>query len=158
MSKLYGLAVRGLFVVQNVKNAIFGCSQFQKLIFWLFTPYALDLFTKNWNHIQILFLGLKYIPPSFWPWLTNHDMKSKNFKKWFLRSLLFYTIFSWCRKIEEKTKNICEGYTKIWVCTTYRVNIWKISPEAAKVSTLVKFFNVEKIPHTGDKASLDRCG
>ena len=91
------------------------------------------------------FQGLEYIPPSFGPWVTNHDIKSKKLKKWYIRWLLFYTtFFLWCWQIQEKTKNIHEGHTKILVCTTYKVNIWNIPPETAKVSTLIKFFDVEK--------------
>ena len=33
---------------------------------------------------------------------------------------------------------------KILVCTTCVLNVLKYPPEAAKVATLVKFFNVEK--------------
>ena len=49
------------------------------------------------------FQGPKYIPPSFWPLVTNHDVKSKISKKWFLRSLLIYTTFSGCWKVEQNT-------------------------------------------------------
>ena len=65
-------------------------------------------------------------------------------KKWFLRSLLFYTTFSWCLKVDEETWNICEVHTKILVCITCGLNVLKNPPEAAKVATLVNFFNVEK--------------
>ena len=58
------------------------------------------------------FQGIKYIQPSFRPQVTNHDVKSKTLNKLFLRSSLFYTTFSWCWKIEEKSKNICEGQIK----------------------------------------------
>ena len=44
------------------------------------------------------FQGPKYIPPSVWLRVTNHDVKSKISKKWFFRSLLFYATFSWCWK------------------------------------------------------------
>ena len=39
---------------------------------------------------------------------------------------------------------MCEGNTKILVCTTYKVNIWKIPQGIAKVSTMIKYFDVEK--------------
>ena len=61
-----------------------------------------------------------------------------------LRSLLFYTTFSWCWKTEEKTKNICEGHTNIFIWRQCIVNIKQIPPEAFKVSTLIKLFDVEK--------------
>jgi hypothetical protein len=40
--------------------------------------------------------------------------------------------------------NIHEGHTKILVCITCGLNVFKNPPEAAKVATSVKFFNVEK--------------
>ena len=52
--------------------------------------------------------------------------------------------FLWCCKVEEETLNIRDGHTKILVCTTCGLNIFKNPPEAVKVATLVKFFNVEK--------------
>ena len=155
MSKLDGLVVRWLFVSTNgIKMQILGLVGFKSstLTVYCLRSWFVHQELKTYSALFVLcglghlawFQGLKYIPPSFWPRVTNHDVKSKKLKKWFLRSLLFYTTFSWCWKIEEKTKNICEGHTKILVCTTYRVIIWKIPPEAAKVSTLVKFFSVEK--------------
>ena len=90
------------------------------------------------------FQGPKYIPPSFWRRVKNHDVKSKISKKWFFISLLFYTTFSWCWNVEEKTANIFEGHTRILVCTTCELDIFLNPPQAAKVATLVKFFNVEK--------------
>ena len=155
MSKLDGLVVRWLFVSTNgIKMQIFGLFGFKSstltvycLSSWFvhqeLKTYAASFVLCELGHLA-WFQELKYIPPSFWPWVTNHDVKSKKLKKYFLRSLLFYTTFSWCWKIKEKTKNIREGHTKILVCTTYRVNFRNISPEAAKVSTLTKFFYVEK--------------
>ena len=150
MSKLDGLVVRRLFVSTNRM----GLVSFKSLIL---TDYCL----RSWFVYQKLnilsalsvfcglshlswFQWLKYIPPSFWPQITNHDVKTKNFKKVFFRSLLFHTTFSWCGKIEEKTKNICEVHTNFLVCTTYMVISWKIPLEAAKVSTVVKFFSAGK--------------
>ena len=46
--------------------------------------------------------------------------------------------------MKEKTKNICEGHMKILIITTYRLDSKKNPPEAAKVPTSVKLFNVEK--------------
>ena len=43
--------------------------------------------------------------------------------------------------------NICEGHTKILVCITCVLNVLRSPPEAAKVATSVKFFNVEKPRH-----------
>ena len=40
---------------------------------------------------------------------------------------------------------MCEGHAKILVRSTYRPNILENPTYAAKVATLLKFFNVEKI-------------
>ena len=100
-------------VQKRHKNAIFGCSRFQKFNFDCFllkllicSPTTENIFTfvcPCWLSHLSWFQGHKYIPPSFWLWVTNHDFKSKNSKKWFLRSLPFYTNFSWCWKVEEET-------------------------------------------------------
>jgi hypothetical protein len=124
---------------------------------WTFTVYCLSSWfvhqqRKIYSNLCVLcwlsdlswFQGLKDIPPSFWPGVTNHDVKSNISKKWFLRSLLFYTTFSWCWKVEQKTQNFFGGHTKILICITCGLNISKNPPEAAKVVTLVNFFNVEK--------------
>ena len=39
---------------------------------------------------------------------------------------------------------MCEDHTKILVFITCGLNVYKYPPEAAKVATSVKFFNVEK--------------
>ena len=56
-----------------------------------------------WPSHMSWFPGPKYVLPSFWLWVTNHEVKSKLSKKWFLWSLLFYTTFSWCWKFDEET-------------------------------------------------------
>ena len=155
MSKLYGLVVRWLFVSRNgIKMQFLGVVGFKSstLTVYCLSSWFVHQKRKTYSNLCVLcwlshlswFQGPKYIPPSFWPRVTNHDVKSKMSKKWFLRSLLFYTTFSWCWKVEEKTKYICEGHTKILVCSTCRLNIFLNPPEAAKVATSVKFFNVEK--------------
>ena len=150
-----GLVVRWLFVsIHSIKKQILGLVGLKSsnmtdycLSSWFvhqkLNTYSTLFVLCRFSHLS-WFQGLKYIPPSFWPQVTNHDVKSNSLKKWFLRSLVFYTTFSWCWKIEEITKNICRGHTKILVCTTYRVIIWKILSEATNVSTLVKFFSVGK--------------
>ena len=155
MSKFYGLVVRWLFVSRiGLKMQFLSVVGFKSstLTVYCFSSWFIHQQWKMYLNFCVLcwpihlswFQGPKYIPPSFWPRVTNHDIKSKISKKSFLSSLLFYTTFSWCWKIEEKTTNICEGHTKILVCTTCGLNISKNSPEASKVATSVKFFNVEK--------------
>ena len=62
-----------------------------------FVHQKLNIYSALFDHCRVShlswFQGLKYIPPSFCPQVTN-------LKKWFL----FYTTFSWCKTIEEKTK------------------------------------------------------
>ena len=98
---------------------------------------CVPLWVLCWLIYPSWFQGPKYIAPSFWPRVTNHDVKSKISKKWFLRSLLFYTTFSWCWNVEEETKNICEGHTKILVCTTCGLRILKTSQELWKAALRV---------------------
>ena len=155
MSKLYGLVDRWLFVSRNgMKVEFLGVVGFKSSIFTVYCliSWFVHQQPKTYSNLCVLcwlshlswFQGRKDIPPSFWPWVTNHDVKSKISKKWFLRSLLFYTTFSLCWKVEEQTLNICEGHTKILVCITCGLNVLKNPPEAAKVATSVKFLNVEK--------------
>ena len=155
MSKLYGLVVRWLFVSRNgIKMQFLGVVGFKSstLTVYFLSSWLVHQKRKTYSNLCVLcrlshlswFEGPNYVPPSFWPRVTNHDVKSKMSKKCFLRLLLFYTTFSWCWKVEEKTYNIGEGHTKILVCTTCRLNIFWNPPEAANVATSVKFFNVEK--------------
>ena len=77
-------------------NAICGCSQFQKF-FWdclllkllnysqklkIYSTLCVLCGLGNLSWVQTL----KYIPPSFQPWVTNHDVKKTTFKKWILWS------------------------------------------------------------------------
>ena len=47
-------------------------------------------------------------------------------------------------KLMRKPNKIHEGHTKILVCITCGINVLKNPPEAAKIATLVNFFNVGK--------------
>ena len=132
MSKLDGLVVRWLFVsTKGIKMQIFVLVGFKSstLTVYCLSSWFVHQELKLYSALSVLcglghlawFQGLKYSPSSFWPRVTNHEVKSKNLKNWFLRSLLFYTTFSWFWKIEKKTKKNCEGHSKISVCTTYKV-------------------------------------
>ena len=57
---------------------------------------------------------------------------------------LLHNFFMMLKSWKENLKKIVKGHTKNIVCTACGVNILKNQPEAAKVATLVKFFNVEK--------------
>ena len=94
------------------KNAIFGWSLFQKFNFNCFLLKLLIYSPSTKNIFKLvcplltqssIIISRMFIPPSFWPWVTNHDVKSKISKKWFLRSSLFYTTFPWCLRVEQKT-------------------------------------------------------
>ena len=93
------------------------------------------------------FQGLQYNPPYFWPQVPNNDLR-ETLKKWFLRSLLFYTTFSWWWKIDDKTKNIYEGHTQTLVCPTYSIIIWNIQPEQW-------WANIIKLTRTNIRIYLD---
>ena len=144
MSKLYGLVVRWLFVSRNgIKVQILGVVGFKSstLTVYCLSSWFLRQQRKTYSNLCVLcwlshlswFWGPKYISPFFWPRVTNNDIKSKISKKWFLRSLLFYTTFSWCWKVEEKTKNIHKVDTKILVCTTFGLSISKIHQKHPKL-------------------------
>ena len=81
------------------------------LTVYCFSSWFIHQQRKTYSNLCVLcwlihlswFQGPRYIPASFWPRVTNHDVKSKISKRWFLRSLLFYTTVSWCWKVEQKT-------------------------------------------------------
>ena len=57
------------------------------------------------NHLA-WFQGLKYIPPSFWPQVTNHCVKSKSWKSYFLGHCSFTQLFHDAEKLRRKQKKI----------------------------------------------------
>ena len=66
---------------------------------------------SHWTWFQ----GPKDIPPLFWPWVTNHDFKSKISKKWFQRSLFFFTqIFHDGEKLRRKPKIFVKVIQRFW--------------------------------------------
>ena len=70
-------------VKKRHNNAIFRCSWFQKVYFvclllmpMIGSPKTVNIFI--WALSQLSgFEELKYIPPFFWPEVTNHKVKSK---------------------------------------------------------------------------------
>ena len=149
----FGGQVVAVCVNKRHKMQVLGVVGFKSstlTVYWK----APDFFTKNWKYIQLcvsfldsfiynIFRDLSLFHPLFG--LKSKIMtlcqKCKKKKK---RSLPCYTTFSWCWKVEKKTKNIHEGHTKFLVCTACRLNILKYPPEAAKVATSVKFLNFGK--------------
>ena len=145
MSKLDGLVVRWSFVSTNGrKMQILGVFSF-KISSW--TDYCLSswfvhqklntfsaLFVRCRLSLLSWFQGLKSVPLSFWPQVTNHDGKSKLLKTWLLMSLLFHTTFSWCWKTEEKTKKTW----RFWYAQNKRLLFKKLHQKNPK-------FNLGKI-------------
>ena len=110
MSKLYVLVVRWLFVSRNgIKVQFLGVVGFKSstLTVYCLSSWFVQQQRKTCSYLCVLcwhthlswFQGPKDIPPSFWPWVTNHDVKPKVLKKWFLKLLIFYTNFSRCWKV-----------------------------------------------------------
>ena len=108
MSKLYGLVDRWLFVSRNgLKMQFLGVVGFKSstLTVYCLSSWIVHQQRKTYSNFCVLcwlshpswFQGPKDIPPSFWPQVTNHDVKSKISKKWFLRLLLFYQICNFGR-------------------------------------------------------------
>ena len=88
------------------------------------------------------FQGPKDIPPSFLPWVTNHDVK--NFKKsYFLDNCSFTQLFHDVEKGRRKTKIFEKVIQRFWYVLHVGL-MFKKSTRRAKVATLIKFFNVEK--------------
>ena len=94
MSKLYGLVVRWLFVsTKGITIQILGVVGFKNstLTVYCLSSWFVNQKLKTYTALFVLcrpshlswFQELKYMPPSVWLQVTNHDMKSKNFKKWF---------------------------------------------------------------------------
>ena len=131
MSKLKCLVVRWLFMSTNgINMQILGLVSFRRSTLTVYCLSSWFVHQELKTAVCVLcqlghlawFQGLKCIPLVGLEWQIMM-WSQKKLKKWFLRSLLFYTTLSWCWKIENKTKNICEGHTKILVCTTYKVDI-----------------------------------
>ena len=124
-----------LFVSRNgIKVQVLGVVYFKCLYLTVFcvTSWFVQQKRKTYWNLCVLcwlnhlswFPGTKNIPPSFWSWVTNHDVSQKCQKIDFLGHCSFYTNFSWCWKADEKTWNICKCHTKILVCTTCWRNIY----------------------------------
>ena len=81
------------------------------------------------------FQGPKYIPPSFWPRVTNHDVKSKISKKWFLRSSLFYTFFHDVEMLRRKPKIFVKVIQRFWYAQYVGLIFEKIHQKQPKSPT-----------------------
>ena len=82
MSKLYGLVVRWLFVSRTgIEMKFVGVIGSTLTVYWLSSWFIhqdlktyLTLCILCWTSHLSWFLGPKYIPPSFLPRVTNHDV------------------------------------------------------------------------------------
>ena len=111
-------------VKKRHKNSIFGCSPFQKFNFvcllltsMIFPPKTVSIFNFvwplwTWSFIRIW--GTQIYFPMFWPKVTNHKVKSKFLKKWFLRSLRSYPIFHDVEKLRKTLKYSQRSYVALW--------------------------------------------
>ena len=96
-------------VQKRHKNAIFGCSWFQK---FNIDCLLLKLLICSFSHLS-WFQGPKDIPPSFWPWVTNHDVKSKK-KKDFLGHCSYTQIFYDVENLRRKPKIFVKVTQRFW--------------------------------------------
>ena len=60
------------------------------------------------------FPGPKYIPPSFWPRVTNHDFKSQMSKKYFLGNCFVTQLLHDVEKLRKKHKTFVEVIQRVW--------------------------------------------
>ena len=130
MSQLYGLVVIWLFVSRNgIRMQYLDVVGFKSSTLTVYC--APDLFTNNGKHIHICvsfvdsviyhdFRDLNIFHPLFGFESQIMTLSQKIQKKWFYRSLLFYTTFSWC--------------WRFWYVCTCGLYILKQSPGAVKVT------------------------
>ena len=106
------------------------------------TEKYLNLCVLCWlSHIS-WFPGPKYIPPYFWPQVTNYDIKSKISKSNFLGHCSFTQLVRDVIKLSSKPKIFVNVILRFWYVHHVGVIFLKNWPEAAKVATPVKIFNV----------------
>ena len=83
------------------------------------------------------------------------SQKIKKKKSDFLGYCSYTQLFHDFEKLRREPKIFVKVLQRFWYVQYVGLIFLKINQ---KQPMLVKFFNVGKIPHTGDKASLDRCG
>ena len=155
MSKIYGFVVLWLFVSRNgIKMHFFGVVGFKSstLTVYCFSSLFIHQQQTTYSNLCVLcwlihlsgFQGPKYISPSFWPRVTNHDVKSKISKKNnFLGHCSFTQLLHDVEKLRRKPKIFMKVIRRFWDVHHVGWIFFKNPPEAAQVATLVKFFNVE---------------
>ena len=135
--------------VQNWhKNAIFGCSWSQKFNFDCLLLKSSWFFTNNGTHNQICvsfvdsviyheFRDRRIFHPLF-------GLESKFQKSDLLGHCSFTQIVHDVEKLRRKHKIFTKVIQRFWYVQHAGLMYKKNPPEAAKVATSVKFFNVEK--------------
>ena len=158
MSKLYGLVVRWLFVSRNgIKMQFLYVVGFKSSMMTVFclSSWFVHQQRKTYSNLCVLcwlshlscFQGPKYIPPSFWPWVTNHGVKSKLKKKkkknYFLGCCYFTQLAHDVEMLRKKPKIFVTVIQRFWYAQHVGF-IFFLSTRNSQVATLVKNFNVEK--------------
>ena len=124
MSQLYGLVVIWLFVSRNgIKMQFLGVVGFKSstLTDYCLSSWFVHQQWKTYSHLCVLcslshlswFQGPKYIPPSFWLWVTNHDFRSKDSKS-FLGHCSFTQLFHDVEKLRRKPKVFVKVIRRFW--------------------------------------------
>ena len=149
MSKFYDLVVRWLFVSRNgMKMQFLGVVVFKSLTLtvYCFSSWFIHQQRKTYENLCVLcwlihlswFRGPKYIPPFFLA-LSQKFQKSD-----FLGHRSFTQLFHDVEKLSIKPKIFVKLLQWFWYVQHVGWIFQKNPPEAAKVATLVKFFNVGK--------------
>ena len=122
MSKLYGLILRWLFVSTNgIKIQFLGVVGFNSSTLTVYGLNSWFVHQKRKTYSKLCVLcwishlswlpGPKYIPPSFWPRFTNHDVTSKMSKKNnFLGHCSFTQLFKTLKSWGENQKYMWRSY------------------------------------------------
>ena len=111
-------------VLKRHKNAILGVVGFKS---WTLTVYCLSSWfvhqqRKTYSNLCVLwwpshtswFPEPKYIPPSFWLWVTYHEVKSKMSKSDFLGHCSFTQLFHDVKKLMRKPKILMKVIQRFW--------------------------------------------
>ena len=115
-------------------------------------PMAVQISGMSNMGFQIKFLvvinqdlsGSNIFHPVFWPKVKYQDVKSNKLEK------IIYLVIDLLHNLFMMLKNEGENLkysllqTHIFICITYRLDSKNNPPEAARVATSIKFFNVEK--------------
>ena len=145
----------GCLCQETAYKCIFVWSHITKLHCECLLHRFLNYLKKKWKHIQFCapfvdwvinqdLSGSNIFHPVFWPQVKYQDVKSNNLEK------IIYLVIDLLHNLFMMLKNEGENLkysllqTHILICITYRLDSKNNPPEAARVATSIKFFNVEK--------------